>query len=173
MPGIVGIISDRPATDCERLVRSMLHSVDSEQFYASGTYSTPELRVYAAWVSYEGSFAGNQPFFDETRDIVLLFSGECFIDPEVQTALVRNGHRFAKNGADWLAHLYEEEGDRLFERLNGLFSGVIIDKRQRKVFLFNDRYGVERIYWHEADGDFRSEERRVGKGCRSGWRSLL
>ena len=154
MPGIVGIISDRPATDCEALVRSMLRSMDYEAFYAVGAYSTPEMRVYAGWISYESSFARNQPFFNETQDVVLLFSGECFIDPEVQTALVQKGHRLAKNGADWLVHLYEEEGDRFFERLNGLFSGVVIDKRQRKVFLFNDRYGVERIYWHEAGQDF-------------------
>ena len=154
MPGIVGIISDRPPTDCEALVRTMLRSMDYEQFYASGTYAIPELRVYAGWISQEASFAAKQPFFNETRDIVLLFSGECFIDPEVETALVRNGHKFSTNGADWLVHLYEEEGDRFFERLNGLFSGVVIDKRQKEIFLFNDRYGVERIYWHEADHDF-------------------
>ena len=154
MPGIVGLISDRPPTDCEALVRTMLRSMDYEQFYASGAYSMPELRLYAGWISQETSFTAKQPFFNETRDIVLLLSGECFIDPDVEKALVRNGHNFAKNNADWLVHLYEEEGDRFFDRLNGLFSGVVIDKRQKEIFLFNDRYGVERIYWHETGHDF-------------------
>ena len=45
----------------------------------------------------------------------------------------------------------------------GLFSGLLIDRRQRKVFLFNDRYGMERIYWHE-NGDafyFASEAKAL------------
>ncbi len=154
MPGIVGIISNRPAADCEALVTRMVHSMDYEQFYISGTYSTSGLGVYAGWIAHQASFAGNQPFFNEARDIALLFSGECFIDPEMQRALVGKGHKLAKNGADWLVHLYEEEGDRFFEKLNGLFSGLLIDKRQRKVFLFNDRYGLERIYWHEMSDAF-------------------
>ena len=36
-----------------------------------------------------------------------------------------------------------------FAQLNGLFSGLLIDKRRNVAFLFNDRYGMERIYWHE------------------------
>src|SRR4029077_11148977 len=39
-------------------------------------------------------------------------------------------------------------------KLNGLFSGVLIDKKLKKVFLFNDRYGVERIYWYQGSGEF-------------------
>jgi asparagine synthase (glutamine-hydrolysing) len=42
-------------------------------------------------------------------------------------------------------------GEQFFEKLNGLFSGLLIDQRQMKVFLFNDRYGSERIYWHQTN----------------------
>src|SRR5436190_8366021 len=162
MPGIVGIIGDRPATEREALVGSMLRSMDYEQFYAMGAYSTADMRVYAGWISHESSVAANQPFVNETEDVVLLLSGECFIDREVQTELVHKGHRLAKNGADWLVHLYEEEGDQFFERLNGLFSGLLIDKRQEKVFLFNDRFGSERIYWHRnGDGFYFASEAKA------------
>ena len=50
-----------------------------------------------------------------------------------------------------LVHLYEEEGDKFLEKLNGLFSGLLIDKRQKRAVLFNDRYGVERIYYYEVE----------------------
>ena len=49
-----------------------------------------------------------------------------------------------------LVNLYQEKGDRFWESLNGSFGGLLIDKREGKVFLFNDRYGSERIYWHET-----------------------
>ena len=154
MPGIAGIISDRPAADCERLVRAMVSSMQREDFYTSGAYSVPKLGVYAGWVAHAGSFSASQPFVNEMRDVVLLFSGECFIDPEERRVLTRNGQKLAGNAADWLVHAYEEEGDRFFDKLNGLFSGLLIDKRLGKIFLFNDRYGVQRIYWHQAGDEF-------------------
>ena len=124
--------------------------MEHESFYDSGMYSVPEMGIYAGWVAHENSFAAGQPFFNERRDVVLLFSGECFVDPETRTGLRQKGHELGQAAGSWLVHLYEEEGDRFFEKLNGLFSGLLIDKRQGKAFLFNDRYGVERIYWHET-----------------------
>jgi len=154
MPGIVGIISDRPAAECQLLVNDMLASMKHHGSYVCGTKSIPEFGVYAGWAAHEGSFSAHQPFFNETGDIVLLFAGECFIDPDARRSLARKGHAFGDNAADWIVHLYEEEGSRFFERLNGLFSGLLIDKLKGDAFLFNDRYGVERIYWHEDEGEF-------------------
>ena len=71
--------------------------------------------------------------------------------PKREPSLRQKGHQLGQAAGSWLVHLYEEEGDRFFEKLNGLFSGLLIDKRQSKAFLFNDRYGVERIYWHETE----------------------
>ena len=44
---------------------------------------------------------------------------------------------------------------RFVAGLNGLFSGLLIDRARRHVLLFNDRYGSERIY------AFDEERRRV------------
>ena len=154
MPGIVGIISQRPPEECQSLVKSMIHIMEHESFYDSGMYSVPKMGVYAGWVALEGSFAAGQPFFNEQRDVVLLFSGECFADRETRTGLSRDGHERRQATGSWLVHLYEKEGDRFFEKLNGLFSGLLIDRRQGKAFLFNDRYGVERIYWNQANDAF-------------------
>ena len=134
-----------------------------EPFYTSGMHSVLEMGIYAGWVAHENSFGASQPFFNERGDVVLLFSGECFVDPEKRTGLRQKGHQLEPAAGSWLVHLYEEEGDRFFEKLNGLFSGVLIDKRQSKAFLFNDRYGVERIYWHETEDAiyFASEAKAI------------
>jgi asparagine synthase (glutamine-hydrolysing) len=113
-------------------------------------YAAPEMGVYAGWISLEKSFAAGQVFFNERKDIALLFSGECFVDPETRAELNRKGHELGEAAGNWLVHLYEEQGDRFFEKLNGLFSGLLIDKRRNRVFLFNDRYGLERIYFCET-----------------------
>lgn len=133
-----------------------------EPSYHSGSYSVPEMGIYAGWVAHENSFGAGQPFFNQRKDVVLLFSGECFVDADTRISLRRKGHGLEERTGSWLVHLYEDEGHRFFEKLNGLFSGLLIDKRQGKAFLFNDRYGVERIYWNETkDAVFFASEAKA------------
>jgi asparagine synthase (glutamine-hydrolysing) len=152
MPGIAGMISQAPAAQCQQSVAAMLKSMMHERFYAAATYSAPELGVYGASIGFKEASKGGQILRNEDESIVLLFSGECFPEMASETDLRKNGHLLGGGRGDWLVHLYEEEGERLFEKLNGLFSGVLIDKRKKRVLLFNDRYGLERIYVHESDG---------------------
>jgi asparagine synthase (glutamine-hydrolysing) len=163
MPGIVGIISQRLPVECQNLVQAMVDSMKHESFYVSGTYAAPEMGVYGGWVAHQQSFAAGQVFTNERKDISLLFAGECFSDsePHTNSNLAQGGD--ARFQPHWLIRLYEEEGERFVEQLNGLFSGLLIDMRQRKTLLFVDRYGLERIYWHESKGSiyFASEAKAL------------
>jgi asparagine synthase (glutamine-hydrolysing) len=150
MPGIVGIVSQRPADECKSLVSCMVTSMKHERFDTSGMYAAPDMGIYGGWVAHENSFAAAQVFFNERKDIALLFSGECFMDPQMRSKLREKRHEVGETAGSWLVHFYEEEGNRFFEKLNGIFSGLLIDKRQSKAFLFNDRYGLERIYLCET-----------------------
>src|SRR6266478_2219762 len=100
MPGIVGVIGIRPVEHCQRLVESMVAAMKHEPFYSSGTYSVPEMGVYTGWVAHQNSFAADQVFFDEDKDIALTFSGECFADPKTRTDLGQKGHKFGRNNSD-------------------------------------------------------------------------
>jgi len=133
-----------------------------EPFYMSGRHAESGLGVYAGWVAHEKSFASGQVFFSEDRDIAILLSGECFPEPAIVTRLRRKGHNFGDGKGTWLAHLYEEEGSKFWESLNGSFSGLLIDKRGARAFLFNDRYGTERVYWHQtADAFYFASEAKA------------
>ena len=158
MPGILGIISKRQADECQAEVMAMLGAMAHEKFYASGVYFVPELRSYAGWVALDSSFAADQVFFNEAKDVALLLSGECFLDFPIKAALAKR-HAIGENAGDWLVHLYEESGEEIFSQLNGLFSGLLIDRRRSCTFLFNDRYGFDRIYVHETSEEvyFASE----------------
>ena len=130
----------------------MLATLEHEERYSSGTCAEPALGVYAGWMAHKSSLAGAQPFRSGDGNVIILFSGECFADSTASVA-----HNFSgpdRNIGAWLASLYEDLGNQMFERLNGMFSGLLIDKRQGKAFLFNDRYGTERIYWHETSNAF-------------------
>src|SRR6266480_1502225 len=151
MPGIAGIISRKAPSECQRLVTCMVDSMRHERFYVSAFHFEPQLGVYAGSVAMDGSLAGGQVCFNEERNVALLFSGECFVDAEIGIRLKQNGHKVQKNKADWLVHLYEQEGDQFFKQLNGFFSGILIDQKAGRTVLFNDRYGLGRLYVHESE----------------------
>ncbi len=132
------------------MVKCMMH----EPFYSTGTYANDRMGLWGGWVCHKDSFSDCLPIWNEQKNVCLLFSGETFVDSLELDKLRASGHRFNANDASYLMHLYEETGISFLERLNGWFSGVLMDFREGKVVLFNDRYGLGRIYYHENSDDF-------------------
>ena len=125
MPGIVGIISQRPSEEYSPLVESMVKCLKHEPFYTDGTYFNEELGLWIGWACHEGAFDDCLPIWNEKKDICLLFSGEDFADQADIDALRMRGHEFGSDDASYLVHLYEEMGCEFLEKLNGWFSGVL------------------------------------------------
>ena len=92
MPGIVGMISPRPTEECQRLVKAMVSSMEHEQFLYFRNVCCTGIGNIRGWVAHEDSFAAGQVFFNEEKDIAVLFSGECFADPETGAELKRKGY---------------------------------------------------------------------------------
>jgi asparagine synthase (glutamine-hydrolysing) len=154
MPGIVGLITNRPRQDAERQLLGMLNSLRHEVFYNSGTWMNEELGVYVGWVARKGSFSDGMPICNERDDVVLVFAGEDYQEPELAAELKKRGHDLRGNNASYLPHLYEEDRDGFFARLNGRFHGVIVDRTRQVATLFNDRYGMSRLYYYESGDEF-------------------
>src|SRR4029077_18985902 len=77
-------------------------------------------------------------------------------------ALRTRGHDFGLDDAGYLVHVYEEAGYEFLEKLNGWVRGVVVDLREQKFILFNDRFGVNRLYYHEdASGFYFSSEAKA------------
>jgi asparagine synthase (glutamine-hydrolysing) len=130
-----------------------------EKFYTSGTYVNERMRLWVGWVCHKDSFSDCLPIWNERKDICLIFLGENAADESEIDHLKAKGHQCNSEDASYLVHLYEEIGIRFLEKLNGWFSGVLVDFRDGKSVLFNDRYGLNRIYYHEnEDGFYFSSE---------------
>jgi asparagine synthase (glutamine-hydrolysing) len=166
MPGIVGFIDphEHPARRRE-LLASMVKAMMHEPHYTSGMLTDDDLGVAVGWIAHGGSFSDCLPLWNEDRTVCLLFSGENYSTPEEVNWLRSRGHVFEGPGASYLVHLYEELGPSFWGALNGTFCGLLIDRRESKVFLFNDRFGLARLYWHERGGAcyFGSEAKAIFK----------
>ena len=154
MPGITGIIGPgNPGNNEEDLFR-MIQCMMHEAFYSSGTYVNEKLGLWVGWVGYKCNFSEIMPIWNEKQDIGMIFSGEDFSDPDDIRRLRARGHECEPGSANYLVHLYEEEGTNFVHKLNGRFSGIVIDRREGKLFLFNDRYGLNRIHYFEKNDLF-------------------
>lgn len=154
MPGIVGLITTTlPRERAERELRRMVEAIRHESFYETGTWIDESLGVYVGWVARKKSFCDGMPLCNERGDAVLVFSGEEFSEPDTARRLKERGHALDCNGPSYLVHLSEE--DSAFPAaLNGRFHGLLVNKPERKAMLFNDRYGMHRIYYHESKDAF-------------------
>ena len=100
------------------------------------------------------SAAGAQPMANEDGRIWVTFNGEIYNYRELKKSLLARGHRFQSDtDTEVLLHGYEEYGESLFKRLNGMFAFGIWDSRQQLLYLVRDRYGQKPLYfWKHASG---------------------
>ena len=153
MPGIVGLITQKPREEAEWGLSQMVSALRHESFYETGTWIDERLGIYVGWIARKNSFSDGMPLCNERGDIVLVFSGEEFPEPGTVRRLRDRGHAVQATGPSYLVHLYEEE--LAFPTgLNGRFHGLLIDRNLGTATLFNDRYGMHRIYYHQSKEAF-------------------
>src|SRR5712671_7303121 len=153
MPGIVGIVTNAPREHAEQQLLQMVESLCHESFYVTGMWADETLGVYVGWVARRDSFSAGMPLRNERGDVVLVFSGEEFPEPGIAQRLKVQGHELDTAGPSYLVHLYEEDSS-FPAGLNGRFHGLLIDKNRRTAILFNDRFGMHRVYFHEGKDAF-------------------
>ena len=153
MPGIVGLVTKMPREWAEPQLLRMVESLRHQSAYQTGTWIDESLGVYVGWAERRDSFSDGMPLRNESGDMVLVFSGEEFPEPGTARQVKNRGHAVETTGPSYLVHLSEE--DAAFPAgLNGRFHGLLADRARGVATLFVDRYGMHRIYYHEAKEAF-------------------
>ena len=144
--GIVDLSGRRPAPlgAVSRMTRAILHRGPDEEGY----YIQPGVELGSRRLSIVGLADGQQPVFNESREVAAVFNGEFFDYAERRAELAARGHRLV-TGCDTeiIPHLYEDAGESVFERLRGQFAVALWDERRRCLLLGRDRFGICPLYW--------------------------
>jgi len=111
---------------------------------------------------------------------VSVFFGDEFPEPGTARRLGERGHALNPEDYSYLVHLRKRIPPS--RGLNGQFHGLLVNRKSGTVTLFNDRYGLHRIYYHEAKeaSIFAAEAKAILEVCpelRSpigrGWENLF
>ncbi len=152
MCGIAGFVGPGDREDLARMTAALAHrGPDGE-----GTFVDEADRVFLghrrlAIVDVAG---GHQPMWNEDGQVGVVFNGEIYNHGELRAALIARGHRFASDHSDTetLVHGWEEWGQDLPLRLNGMFAFAILDRRRKQLFIARDRFGEKPVYYAARQG---------------------
>ncbi len=153
MPGLAGLITKRPRQWAVAQLKLMVSTMNHEASYVSGTWDDGASGTYIGWTALRHSFASSMPITNHAKNQVLVFAGEEFSSPRpVQAASTREDPS-GESQPSYLIHLANE--DPAFPRvLNGRFHGILVNRGEGTSHLFNDRYGMDRLYYHESPDAF-------------------
>src|SRR5690349_17478615 len=147
MCGIAGTLAfDHALTVDESTVSRMTATLHHRGPDDAGTCVRPEERValgHRRLSIIDLSAAGHQPMANEDGSVWITYNGEVYNHAALRGELEARGHRYGSHtDTETILHLYEEEGARCVERLEGMFAFAIWDARRRRLFLARDRLGV-------------------------------
>lgn len=94
-----------------------------------------------------------QPMWNEDGTVVAVFNGEIYNFQELRRSLMDAGHVFRSAGdTEVLVHGYEEYGDGLLARLNGMFAFAIYDVKAKRLLMARDPIGIKPLYYANCGG---------------------
>ncbi len=108
--------------------------------------------------------SGHQPMISQDGRYAICFNGEIYNYHALRSWLIDRGHVFESHSdTEVLLHLYAEEGERMVERLRGMFAFCLWDEAEQTALLARDPLGIKPLYVHEARGRlaFASELRAL------------
>ncbi|QDT46425.1 Asparagine synthetase [glutamine-hydrolyzing] 1 [Symmachiella dynata] len=154
MCGITGIYyrdKERPAE--ETVVRAMCDAIVHRGPDDQGQFVDANVGIGMRRLSIIDLAGGHQPMFNDDQSIAIVFNGEIFNCVELRKELESHGHRFRSHSdTEVLVRGYEQWGDDLPKRLNGMFAFSILDRRRHRVLIARDHIGIKPLYLYEDGG---------------------
>jgi asparagine synthase (glutamine-hydrolysing) len=148
MCGIAGIVyADRDRPPEPGLLTAMGRAIAHRGPDADGFWSEPGVGLVHRRLSIIDLAGGDQPIVNEDDSLQVVFNGEIYNYQALRAGLEGRGHRFrTQSDTEVLVHLYEEDGERLVERLRGMFAFALWDRPRRRLLLARDRLGIKPLY---------------------------
>lgn len=146
MSGIVGIVNKNKVKG--RFLDRMSKSIKQEDWYNVDKYINKNFaleRVHLGIINPEP-----QPIFNEDGNLCIFMEGEIFGYEKERQNLASKGHKFKHNNdPEFCLHLYEEYGENFVKKLNGSFNLAVLEIKNRKLLIANDRYGLRPLYYYK------------------------
>jgi len=146
--GIAGLAGDHASR--ETLLR-MLEAIKHRGRDDTGTFVDGRIALGCDRLAIVDLEGGHQPTTTEDHSVWTVLNGEIYNHRELRVTLQKKGHQFnSLSDTEVVAHAYEEWGEQMFEKLNGMFALAIWDGIKRILVIARDRVGIKPLYYSQA-----------------------
>jgi len=151
MCGITGWVSfDRDISQYKNELEAMTETQTYRGPDAGGIWIDRHVGLGHRRLSIIDLEGGIQPMSVPTPDgvVTIIYSGEVYNFVELRNELVQRGHQFrTRSDTEVVLYGYIEWGERVSERLNGMFAFALWDGRIDKLIMVRDRMGIKPLYY--------------------------
>src|SRR3954447_14851428 len=143
----IGVVYDPAGPDDARAQR-MLDALRHRGPDGWGSHSRGPATLLHARLAIIDLAGGDQPLFSEDGSHAVVVNGEIYNHLELRGELEALGHRFAtRSDCEVVVHGYEQWGDEVARRLNGMFAFALWDDRRARLLIARDPFGIKPLYW--------------------------
>ena len=96
----------------------------------------------------------NQPMHSECDQYVIVFNGEIYNYLELKNILKKEYNFKTNSDTEVILAGFKKWGKKILNKLNGMFSFAIWDKKNQVLFAARDRFGVKPFYYSIKEGQF-------------------
>lgn len=108
--------------------------------------------------------AGHQPMISSDHRYVLTYNGEIYNFKELRAELEAKGYWFcSQTDSEVVLHALSEWGSDALLKFNGMFALAFWDRKEKKLLLARDRYGIKPLYYYQNNKKivFGSEQKAI------------
>jgi asparagine synthase (glutamine-hydrolysing) len=146
MPAIVGLLTAGPAASAERQLDRMM---TASGIGKCSKYIEPRLGVFMGWGTEPDCAGRSRTKLHESKDLDLVLTDDGGVASEaIETMWNRGDWTTAGCGTDsrdWNVRVSDALG-----AMQGRFHGIAVNRQQGEVVLFNDRWGLSRLYIYDS-----------------------
>ncbi len=151
MCGIAGVaridgnvLPERASEVLEALARTLAHrGPDDRRLFSEGPVGLAFNRL--SLVDPEN---GAQPLVSADGDVVLIANGEIYNHRQLAAGLPPGTRLSTGSDCEVLLYLYQRDGLRFLDRVNGMFAFVLWDRKRQLLLMARDRFGIKPLYYH-------------------------
>ena len=108
--------------------------------------------------------AGHQPMISSDNRFALTYNGEIYNFRELRAELEAKGYWFrSQSDSEVVLHSLAEWGSDALLKFNGMFALAFWDRKEKKLLLARDRYGIKPLYYYQDHKKlvFGSEQKAI------------
>ena len=158
MCGINGLYDLNSKYSTEK-TRELVHRMNAQIIHRGpdneGLYQYKNLTMGMRRLSILDLDSGNQPIYNETRNIAVVFNGEIYNFKKLRQELEIQNHQFYTNtDTEVIVHAYEEYGAGFLDKIDGMFALSLFDQSTGQLLVARDRLGEKPLYYYKDDDIF-------------------